>query len=245
MSCRWIVLALFLGALSAPLQAQEDEGCSEMETEGEDGCAELLEGTEGLDEDDYGIQEDPYSGPPREVDDPRRPRPIQVGSWQPPALPPKAAVRLEALRKQRSQRPRDPAVAYALAEFYLEYEWYPHAEREMLRCAHFDPESLAPWEKLLKIYRSGDFSGGLTWELVVGPAGQRIFRQKPQKRDWLDDTERDRRIGRAYAEILKRSPGDLARRREYILHLKQVRNDRGFIEQGESCFSSETVFAGR
>ncbi|MCZ6572691.1 MAG: hypothetical protein O7C98_05925 [Planctomycetota bacterium] len=237
MSCRWIVLALFLGALSAPLQAQEDEGCSEMETEDEDGCAELLEGTEGLDEDDYGIQEDPYSGPPREVDDPRRPPPIQVGSWQPPALPHKAALRLEALRKRRAQRPRDPAVAYALAEFYLENEWYPHAEREMLRCAHFDPESLVPWEKLLKIYRSGDFSGGLTWEIVVGPRGQQIFRRKPQERDWLDDTERARRIGRAYVEILKRRPGDLSRRREYLAHLKQTRNDCGFIEQAQEILN--------
>ena len=80
MSCRWIVLALFLGAFAAPLQAQQDDGCSEMETGEDDGCAELLDGTEGLDEDDYGIQEDPFSDPPREVDDPHRPPPIQYRS---------------------------------------------------------------------------------------------------------------------------------------------------------------------
>jgi hypothetical protein len=217
-------LLLVLYALAA---AQEPcgEGCGE----GGEGC-----GCDacGCDDDEAGIVVDGGSGEgtidievdpfdrPSQPEEPNRPPPIEVGTWQPPDLDDAARREMEGLLRRRGETIDDVAVRYRLAEFYLDHRWLPQAEAEFLSCVPLDPDSIRPWEGLVRVYS------------VLPPEDPErnmvVFfngvRQPTGGADWLQPRDRSARVTNAWREIVKRRPDDVAKRREFLGHLKRDRD---------------------
>jgi HEAT repeat protein len=236
---RWMIWARFFAFLLLfPLVvwAQEED---EDEDEGES-VIEMGEEA-GDDGDDYrGIRIEPFPPTvPAEQEEPNRPAPVVVGEWQPPVLKKADQVRLDALRARRADNPDDVDPRFSLAEFYLRVLWLPHAEAEFLACAKLDPESIRPWEGLLRVYaaKSPEAEPELPAGLILPPgfpAAQRrqLIRQingiQEDRPDWIpSDQERSARVARALAEVVKRRPDDVARRRQLLDHFRnEGRYDR-------------------
>ncbi|MHC4930929.1 MAG: HEAT repeat domain-containing protein [Planctomycetota bacterium] len=222
----WAVL-LLLPALAAPTRAQENEDEGETEITAADG---------GPGDDSVEVIVDPFAKVLANPEEPNRPEPIQVGVWHPEddSMDAEAKAILERLLAERGARPDDVAVRYRLAEHYLKHKWYLQAEAEFKRCAELDPESIRPWEGLLRAYRSGlPKPQEVFTEIFIGPGGQFTVRNEQQGGgDWLPSIpERNRRITHAYEELLKRRPEDFARRRELIRHLETVGDDSRLAAQ--------------
>jgi hypothetical protein len=221
------VWLLFL--LSALARAQEEpcgEGCGEP---GGEGCADGGGDESGIvidsgaGEGTIEMEVDPFDRPPV-ADEPNRPEPVEVGAWQPPELDEAARREMDELLRRRGETPDDTPVRYRLAEFYLAKGWLPQAEAEFLSCVRLDPDSIRPWEGLLRVYAArpqGAEREGIN-VVFLGP-GQ--FRQEWQGgEDWLQPKERTARITKAWREIVARRPDDVAKRREFLNHLKGVRD---------------------
>ncbi|MHC4224412.1 MAG: hypothetical protein ACYSUN_10515, partial [Planctomycetota bacterium] len=222
----WAIL-LLLPALPAPVRAQEDE---------DEGETEISAADEGPGDGTVEVVVDPFALERKNPEEPNRPKPIQVGVWHPEddSMDAEARAVLERLLAERGARPDDVAVRYRLAEHYLKHRWYLQAEAEFKRCAELDPESIRPWEGLLRAYRSGmPKPQEVFTEIIFGPAGRVTVRNEQQGGgDWLPSIpERNRRITRAYEELLKRRPEDFARRRELIKHLRTIGDDRRLAGQ--------------
>jgi len=213
-------LLLLLSALAA---AQEPcgDGCGEGCGEGE-GCGCDDESgvyvDSGTKEGTIEIEVDPYDRPAI-APEPNRPLPIEVGTWQPPDLDDAAQHEMDDLLKRRGESLDDASVRYRLAEFYLDHGWLPQAEAEFLSCVPLDPESIRPWEGLLRVYaqRPPEPDGR---NMVVFLNGVR----QPTGTDWVQPADRAARITNAWREIVKRRPDDVAKRREFLKHLKQERD---------------------
>jgi len=204
-----LVLILFLAVL--PLRAQDADG--------EDGCGSETEiitsdpGDGALD-----IDVAPLFEEPKERPDPNRPPAVTVGIWPPPPLDADKQGALDRLVRARDAAPGDRAARYRLAEFYLRQGFHPHAEREFLAAAKLDPESIRPWEGVLRVYAKRPSEGIVT---EFGPGFRRV--RNVRRNDWLESVlERNRRITRAYRELLKRRSDALEHRRAFVLHLKKT-----------------------
>ncbi len=231
---------LFLSLLLAPAGWAQEEGCDE----GGDSVIEISCGPEAG---RYDVEIDPFAEPaPEEVAEPNRPEPIRVGEWEPPELaPPLEAERL-ALEARRGETPNDVHVRYRLAQFYLDTGWYEHAEAELHRCAALDPDGLRPWEMLITLYRAcleGGGGGGDELDFVAVNGGWRAVRpgrKRGKSSSWLSanpQAEANRRISKAYLELLARRPDDLARRREFVKHLEALRDHPRIVEQARAVLA--------
>jgi hypothetical protein len=198
---------LFLFVASAFAFAQEEGG--------DDDSGISIDG--GGQEGSIDIDVDPFD-PPVATDEPNRPPAVEVGTWQPPELDDAARHEMEALQGRRGEAPDDVSLRYQLAEFYLARGWLPQAEGEFLACGTLDPESVRPWEGLLRVYAVAparpDREAILRNLLAGGDAGDLDVR------DWLRPEDRTSRTTRAWREIVRRRPDDVARRREFLAHLK-------------------------
>jgi hypothetical protein len=209
-------LLLVLSALAAA-QEPEGEGCGE----GDDGCGDdagiVVDG--GVAEGTIEIEVDPFDQPPQ-PEEPNRPPPVEVGTWQPPDLDDAARREMEALLRRRGEAIDDVSVRYRLAELYLVNGWLPQAEAEFLSCVALDPESIRPWEGLLRVYAAAprEERGNGRIVFVNGVL------QRPGGTDWIPPKERATRITGAWREIVRRRPDDVAKRREFLNHLKRERD---------------------
>jgi len=211
-------MRLRLVLLLAPFVLAQDDGCAD-----ECGETEISISGAGADGDRIDIVVDPFRVELPVLDEPNRPEPVRVGTWDPPALDTPDRRELERLVAARGVRPDDAGLRYRLAEFYLDKWWFPHAEAEFQRAAALEPESIRPWEGLLRVYRSGEFDDGEPEAQVFFFLPRPPEEKKKVLRDWLPSTlARQRRISGAYRGILKRRPGDIERRRAYIAHLKAM-----------------------
>jgi len=208
----WCLLLLPCLAL-----AQEEGGGEE-----EDDPEIIIDGGDGADGGKIEIEVDPFEEPEPD-DDPNKPAPVQVGTWQPPELKEGARAELDALLTRRGEQLDDPGIRYRLAEFYFEHRWFPQAEAEFLACAQLDPESVRPWEGLLRVYRAQPRQPDQEEIIrVIMAGGNARVESEP---DWLpSDAERRKRMTHAFREIVKRRPDGVARRRAYLQHLKRVRD---------------------
>ncbi|HEX5137945.1 MAG TPA: HEAT repeat domain-containing protein [Planctomycetota bacterium] len=213
-------LLLFLSALAAAQEPGGDgcgEGCGEGDGCGGDDEAGIVVDS-GTEEGTIEIEVDPYDQPALPPE-PNRPPPIEVGTWQPPDLDDAARHEMEDLLLRRGESIDDASVRYRLAEFYLGHGWLPQAEAEFLSCAPLDPDSIRPWEGLLRVY-------------AVRPPQQNersvvIFLnglRQPTGSDWIQPQDRGARVTNAWREIVKRRPDDVAKRREFLKHLKKERD---------------------
>ncbi|MHC4138228.1 MAG: HEAT repeat domain-containing protein [Planctomycetota bacterium] len=231
------LLSLLLLTAFALAQDEDACGCGEG---CDDGCGDE-ESTftfgDGVEEEDgsIDIKIDPAEQPPPPDADPNRPPPIRVGEWQPPTLDAEARKQLAGLKQAKADRPKDIDVRYDLARFYAKHGWHPKAEAEYLGCAQLAPDSIRPWEKLLQLYvqnSSGEGDDGVNWvQLPGGRIRLTTGLNNPNRRDWITEAQRVKRISRAHREILKRRPDDLARRRLYIAHLVAAGDQERIIEQ--------------
>lgn len=198
-------------------QGEGDDG-----EEDEEEPAIIIDGGDGSVDGKIEIRVDPFAEPPPD-DDPNKPAPVQVGTWQPPELKADARAELDALLERRGERLDDPGIRYRLAEFYLEHRWYPQAEAEFLACARLDPESVRPWEGLLRVYRARPRQPDQDEIIRILMAGGQV--RMEGEADWLpSEAERRKRMTHAFREIVKRRPDDVARRRAYLQHLREVRD---------------------
>lgn len=227
----WVFLVL------AGLLYAQDEGGGTGETkEGDDGDVEIQIGGEGAEDGTIDIAIDPFDRQVAPAQEPNRPPPIKIGEWQPPVLDLTDRRALEKLLERRSAQPDDVGLRYRLAEYYLEHRWFPRAEAEFLGCAQQDPDSIRPWDGLLRVYaeRPKELDQNEIVRRLVAQGGVINWEDvnAQQERDWLSgDLERNRRITRAYEEIVKRRPDDVARRRAFIEHLKIVPDYERLLEQ--------------
>ncbi len=212
-------LLLVLSALS-PAQEPCGEGCGEACGEGcGDESGILIDS--GAGEGTIDAEVDPFDRKPL-AEEPNRPEPVEIGTWQPPDLDDAARREMEEFLRRRGEAPDDASVRYRLAEFYLAHGWLPQAEAEFLSCVRLDPDSIRPWEGLLRVYsvRPPAADGNINI-VFIGPG----FREAPQAgSDWLQPKERTARITQAWREIVKRRPDDVAKRREFLIHLKKERD---------------------
>ena len=235
-STRYLLSLLFLAALTLA-QDEDADGCGDGCN---DGCGEESTFTfgDGVEEEDgsIDIKVDPAERPPPPDADPNRPPPIRVGEWPPPALDVDARRRLAELTKAKADRPKDIDVRYDLALFLAKHGWRPKAEAEFLGCAQLAPDSIRPWEKLLELYAQRDDRAGgdgINWVQLPGGRIRFTTGNNTNRRDWITDAQRVKRVSRAYREILKRRPDDLARRRAYIAHLTAAGEHAGIVEQAK------------
>ncbi len=211
--CLWTLLS------AASVHAQDD-GCGCGCGDGDEVEITIDGGAE--ESGDLGIRADPFEETIKPKHEENRPKPIEVGKWRPPALTKVARVRHEELLAQRARTPDDAGIRYRLAEFYLEHKWFKQCEAEYLACSQRDPDSIRPWEGLLRLYamESKDPGG----EQIRQGGFVFVNRQRGQgKNDWLTDTERHMRVLRAHREIIKRRPDDVARRRVFAELLRKER----------------------
>ena len=220
---RTLALLALLGAIAF---AQE-EPAPAAEEAGDDETSIEIGGEGGTQVPDLVI--DPFEEEEEPVEEPNRPDPVVIGEWQPPPLDDGARRELDALLGERGRRADDADVRYQLAEFYLSHGWIPQAESEFFSAARLDPDSIRPWEGLLRVYAWEPGTDLREVEIVLAPGMppqlQRQLLEELGRRgeDWLpSDLERARRITRAHEEILKRRPDDVARRRELIAHLQRL-----------------------
>jgi len=226
----WI--ALLLAAPLAWGQGEADE--TEIEDGDDDETVIDISGGDGDSEEDL-----------QPAEEPNKPASVRVGEWTPPALSEDARRELDAVLAERGAHLEDAGVRYRLADFYLKHGWFLQAESEYLSCAQFDPESIRPWEGLLRVYRgdaariaaeeqaddnlAGRFPPGIPAAIRKQLANQ-MRQNQPRRanaRDWLpSEAEREMRKTRAYEEILNRRPDDIARRRELLVHLQTMRDFR-------------------
>jgi HEAT repeat protein len=217
----WLVLLL-----SALVAAQEPsgDGCGE-------GCGGDDEGGIVIDSGSAGgkidIEVDPHDQPPV-LSEPNRPPAVEVGTWQPPDLDDAARREMEDLLRRRGESIDDASVRYRLAEFYLAHGWLPQAEAEFLSCATLDPDSIRPWDGLLRVYAVQPPEARNNGNVVIWINGQP---QVPTGADWLPQEERSARITKAWREIVKRRPDDVAKRREFLNHLKRERDVASIEEE--------------
>lgn len=208
----------FLLLLSALARAQEPcgEGCGE-------GCGDesgiLIDS--GAGEGTLDVEVDPFDRLPQ-AEEPNRPLPVEVGAWQPPDLDEAARREMEEMLRRRGEAPDDASVRYRLAEFYLARGWLPQAEGEFLSCVRLDPESIRPWEGLLRVYAVRSAEERRTVRIVM--IGGAFREERDGGRDWLQPSERSAGITNAWREIVKRRPDDVAKRREFLIHLKKERD---------------------
>jgi HEAT repeat protein len=197
----------------------QDEGGGEEEDDEPD---IIIDGGDGTVDGKIEIKVDPFEEPAPD-DDPNKPAPVQVGTWQPPELKEGTRAELDALLARRGERVGDPGIRYRLAEFYLKHRWFPQAEAEFLACAQLDPESVRPWEGLLRVYRARPEQPDQEDIIRLIMAGGNVrIEGEP---DWLpSEAERRKRMTHAFREIVTRRPDDVARRRAYLQHLKWVRD---------------------
>ena len=235
-STRYLLSLLFLAAFTFA-QDEDADGCGDGCN---DGCGEESTFTfgDGVEEEDgsIDIKVDPAEPSPPPNADPNQPPAIRVGKWQPPVLDDDARKQLAELTKAKADRPKDIDVRYDLALFLAKHGWRPKAEAEFLGCAQLAPDSIRPWEKLLELYALPAVKtgvGGVNW--VQLPGGRIRFKtgNNPNRRDWLTDAQRVKRISRAHREILDRRPDDLARRRAYIAHLTAAGEHERIVEQAK------------
>ncbi|MFI5403502.1 MAG: tetratricopeptide repeat protein, partial [Planctomycetota bacterium] len=173
----------------------------------------------GADEGAIDIEVDPFDRPPV-VAEPNRPPPVEVGVWQPPDLDDAARREMEDLLRRRGETPDDASMRYRLAEFYLAHGWLPQAEAEFLSCVALDPDSIRPWEGLLRVYGvQADDDEISTVRVVMG--GKVISTGRVGGSDWIQPQERSARTTDAWREIVKRRPDDVAKRRDFLNHLKR------------------------
>ena len=217
----WLLLAPSL------VLAQEEDG-----SEDEDDPEIIIDGGDGATDGRIEIKVDPFDEPTPD-DDPNKPAPVQVGTWQPPALKEGARAELDALLARRGERLADPGIRYRLADFYLEHRWFLQAEAEFLACAPLDPESVRPWEGLVRVYAMRPRQPDQDELIRVLMAGGNVRMQG--EADWLpSEAERRKRMTHAFREIVKRRPDDVARRRAYLEHLKWVRDWAAMREEARN-----------
>jgi len=225
---RILALLLLCSLLSAPVMAQEVE---EEPEEDDDESTFEIESSDGA-EGDSGIRIDPYPPAiPPEQAEPNQPHPVTIGVWNPPKLKPAQQKELDRLLARRAEQPENVAHSYRIADFYLAAKWLPQAEAEFLRCAKLDPQSIRPWDGVLRVYfaalpgKDDDLNN-----VIVGlgniPAAQRRiilrdFGGGKRKEDWIpSDRERATRITRALRELVRRRPDDIPRRHQLLEHLR-------------------------
>ena len=152
----WMDWARYLAFLLLfPLAAWAQDGEGEDDEDGEDGDSVIEMGEDGVEQgNEYrSVRIEPFPpAVPPEQEEPNRPAPVVVGEWQPPALDTEDQQRLDDLRKRRAENPNDVEARFSLAEFYLRVLWLPQAEAEFLACAELDPDSIRPWEGVLRVY---------------------------------------------------------------------------------------------
>ncbi|MHC4817462.1 MAG: HEAT repeat domain-containing protein, partial [Planctomycetota bacterium] len=217
----WCLLLLPCLALAQDEDGGEEEDDPEIIIDGGEDAGGKIE-----------IKVDPFEEPESD-DDPNKPAPVQVGTWQPPELKEGARAQLDALLARRGEQLDDPGIRYRLAEFYFEHRWFPQAEAEFLACAQLDPESVRPWEGLLRVYRARPRQPDQDEILRVFMAGGNI--RVESEPDWLpSEADRRKRMTHAFREIVKRRPDDVARRRAYLQHLKQVRDWEAMREEARN-----------
>ncbi|MHC4547483.1 MAG: hypothetical protein ACYTEZ_01795 [Planctomycetota bacterium] len=226
----WWPRAICLVVVGAGLVLAQDDGRGDEDDE----IIVLTDDDDATDDGTIRIAVDPFDEPD-EVEEPNRPPPVQVGTWEPPPLKDEARRQLEDLLDRRGDRPDDPGIRYRLADFYLAQRWFPQAEAEFLACARLDPESIRPWEGMLRVYRERPrpsareelirrIGGGVI--ILVEDLGRRA------EPDWLpSDAERDKRTTHAYREIVRRRPDDVGWRRAFLRHLKRVRDHEGVRDE--------------
>ena len=228
----WLLLLSFAIAAGA-----QDQGGGEEE---EDDDTEIEIGGVGADvSTPIEIKVDPFEDTLEPVEEPNRPTPIKVGQWTPPSLGDVARRELEGILAERGASAEDAGVRYRLAGFYLRHGWFPQAESEYLSCAQLDQRSIRPWEGLLRVYRGDAERARASEEEELNrllPPGVPAALRNQLRRDLLRDLrrgesdwlasprERNQRITRAYEEILRRRPDDIARRHELIAHLEGMRD---------------------
>ncbi len=207
---------LLLLSVLAPAQEEGCEGCGES---GEEDSGIVIDS--GAGEGTIELEVDPYDRPPV-AEEPNRPPPVEVGKWQPPELDAAAVREMEELLRRRGETADDASVRYRLAEFYLAHGWLPQAEAEFLSCVTLDPDSIRPWEGLLRVYAV--LQPELENRINIAFVGGGFRETRPRGADWIQPAERNSRITIAWREIIKRRPDDVAKRREFLNHLKRVRD---------------------
>jgi len=221
MRCLMVIFCLGAGLV----RAQGDGGA-----EPEDDPGLIID--ENEDDGKLDVTVDPFEELPA-LAEPNEPAPVQVGKWTPPDLDADAERERQALLALRNDRPEDVGVRYRLAEFYLKARWFPAAEAAFLAAADLDPESIQPWEGLLRVY--GERLRGGWQEFLQAGGGRVVFinlngEVEEREQDWLpSQAERDARITHAWSEIVKRRPDDVARRRLFLKHLKGVQDFDGIL----------------
>ena len=224
---RWIAVLLMISGLPARAQEGCGGGC------GDGGKTVILDG----DDPDDGTVElsvDPFYIEPKDRPDPNRPASVIVGEWPAPNLDAAKLRQLARLSRARDEAPDDKARRYRLAEFYLAVRWFPYSEREFLAAAALDPESIRPWEGLLRVY-----SHKPPETRVFEFGGARVVERTETRNDWLSGKlERSIRIRRAYVELLKRRPGAVAHRRDFVVHLKAMGDFAGAAREAELVMKS-------
>jgi len=225
---RGLGLFLFLVLGAGFALAQGGGAPAQKPKPAEEGGIEVNIGGEGrADSGTIEIKVDPFeeSAPGAE---PNRPKPIRVGVWPAPELDRAATLERASLLAAANAHPDDPGAHYHLAEFYLRHRWFPHAEKEFFTCSRLEPGSIRPWEGLLRVYRERPRGAGMGETIRIAPAGVRVVVVPENPRgeaDWLASlAERNRRITFAYRQIVRLRPDDVARRREFLAHLKRTRD---------------------
>jgi len=217
---------LFLMTLFLAVARAGDDGDSK-EGSG-DGESTFRMGGDSAEDPSYELDEDDPPPEATEEDDPERPPPIQVGQWTPPELDAAGIAKRRELLDRCEREPASAGARMALGEFHLERGLLPEAERDFLRAAELEPDSVRPWEGLLRVYRtvSGESSDENFQVVMLPNGGFRITsRRATRQGDWLPEKgDRERRIARAYDEILRRRPDDVVRRREFVTHLVATRD---------------------
>jgi hypothetical protein len=220
---RAFLVWLLLAAAAARAQEAEGEGCGEGEEDA--GITVDAGGGDGL----LGVDVDPFDQPVP-PDEPNRPPPVEVGTWTPPDMDDAAQREHKELQRLRGESPGDPVPRYRLAELYLKCRWFPQAEAELLAAAQLDPDSIRPWEELLRVYAVKPPDQREIIVRIVQQGGVIVTEDLRGERDWLaSPVERNARITNAWQEILRRRPDDVARRREFLTHLKAA-GDAATIE---------------
>jgi len=207
-----VVWFLFVSSALAAAQDPCGEGCG-----GDDEAGIVIDG--GAGEGTIDAEVDPFDQP-AQPQEPNRPPPIEVGTWQPPDLDEAARHEMDDLLRRRAASVDDASARYRLAEFYLSHGWLPQAETELLSCVPLDPDSIRPWEGLLRVYAVRP-SAAPELNGVVFING---VRQPASAADWLQPKDRSARITQAWREIIRRRPDDVAKRRQFLNHLKQERD---------------------